>query len=142
MRMLCLRCGLLVWLTFLAWNPSASGQEHGIADFPRLSAELDWPWWRGPTRNGTSTTASVPAKFAESSGVIWKAAVPGRAHSSPIVVGDRVFLSSADGKRQIQSVLAYDRKTGKEVWQTEISRGGFPARNHPKNTEATPTIAS
>jgi len=142
MRVFCLRCGLLIWLSLLAWNLPAVGQERGIAEFPHLSAELDWPWWRGPSRNGIASAAPVPVRFSESSGIVWKASVPGRGHSSPIVVGDRVFLSTADERRQIQSVLAYDRQTGKEVWQSEISRGGFPARNHPKNTEATPTIAS
>jgi len=67
--------------------------------------------------------------------------VPGRGHSSPIVVGDRVFLTTADMQVKSQSVLAFDRRTGRQLWQQEISRGGFPARNHPENTEATPTIA-
>src|SRR5262245_62045066 len=103
-----------------------SAQEKGIADFPRLSAERDWPWWRGPTRNGIASQAPVPTTFSETSGVIWKAAVPSRGHSSPIVVGDRVFLTTADEKRQIQSALAYDRRNGKQLWHVEISRGGFP----------------
>ena len=130
MRVFCLRCGLVIWLSsLLAWDILAVGQEHGIAEFPHLSADLDWPWWHSPSRDGIASAAPVPVRFSESSGVVWKAPVPGRGHSSPIVVRDRVFLSTADEKRQIQSVLAYDRQTGKEVWQTEISRGGFPTRN-------------
>ena len=119
---------------------AALAQDRGIADFPKLSADSDWPWWRGPTRNGIATTASVPTKFGPSD-ALWKTPVPGRGHSSPIVVGNRVFLTTADMQSKSQSVLAFDRATGKPLWQVELSRGGFPARNHPKNTEATPTIA-
>jgi outer membrane protein assembly factor BamB len=115
-------------------------QEQGLRDFKKLSATADWPWWRGPTRNGIAVGAA-PTKFSETSGVLWKTPVPGRGHSSPIVVGDRVFLTTSDIGKQVQSVLAFDRMDGKQLWQVSISQGGFPARNHPKNTEATPTVA-
>ncbi len=115
-------------------------QDRGIADFAKLSAENDWPWWRGPTRNGIASTTAVPTKFSPED-ALWRTPVPGRGHSSPIVVGDRVFLTTADMQAKSQSVLAFDRATGSKQWQVEISRGGFPARNHPKNTEATPTVA-
>lgn len=142
MRRLCRRMELVLWVPLVVWNLQAASQERGVAEFPQLSAERDWPWWRGPSRNGIASATAVPVKFSDSSGVAWKTAIPGRGHSSPVVVGDRIFLSTADEKEQIQSVLAYDRRTGKELWQAAVSRGGFPSRNHPKNTEATPTIAS
>jgi outer membrane protein assembly factor BamB len=116
-------------------------QEQGISEFKKLSAATDWPWWRGPTRNGVAVGAA-PTKFSDSEGVLWKTPVPGRGHSSPIVVGQRVFLTTADTAKQIHSVVAFDRADGKQLWQVEVSQGGFPQRNHPKNTEATPTIAS
>jgi outer membrane protein assembly factor BamB len=119
----------------------AVAQERGIGEFPKLSAERDWPWWRGPSRNGIATSAG-PVKFSDAGSPLWKTPVPGRGHSSPIVVGERIFLTTADEKRQIQSVLAFDKKSGSKLWDVEISRGGFPARNHPKNTAATPSIAS
>jgi outer membrane protein assembly factor BamB len=52
-----------------------------------------------------------------------------------------VFLTTADEQRQIHYVLAFDRTTGKPLWQVEASRGAFPPKNHNKNTEATPTVA-
>jgi outer membrane protein assembly factor BamB len=119
----------------------AEAQDQGIADFPRLSSATDWPWWRGPMRNGIAV-GSAPTKFSDSDRVLWKTPVPGRGHSSPIVVGQKIFLTTADNSRQIHSVLAFDRIDGKQLWQVEVSRGGFPAKNHPKNTEATPTLAS
>lgn len=131
---------LLSTLLLTPWRPSLA-QEKGIEGFNKLSAATDWPWWRGPSRNGVAV-GKAPTKFSESAGVLWKAPVPGRGHSSPTVVGQRVFLTTADVSNQTQSVLAIDRRTGEQLWQVEISQGGFPARNHPKNTEATPTIAS
>lgn len=121
---------------------TANGQDSALAEFPKLSAENDWPWWRGPTRNGIASDRPVPTKFSETEGVLWKSPVPGRGHSSPIVVGNRVFLTTADEPNQTHSILAFDRASGKLLWQTEVSRGGFPAHNHAKNTEATPTVAS
>jgi outer membrane protein assembly factor BamB len=121
---------------------TSSAQEKGLGDFPKLSATTDWPWWRGPIRNGWATEAAVPTTLSATENVLWKTPVPGRGHSSPIVVGDRVYLTTADDRLKTQSVLAFDRSSGKQVWQTEINKGGFPNKNHPKNTEATPTVAS
>ena len=72
--------------------------------------------------------------------MLWKRILPGRGHSSPTVVGDRIFLATADERQQVQSVIACDRETGTLVWQTNISRGGFP-KTHRKNTHATCTVA-
>lgn len=140
------RCRVLGFLflsfSFLILFADAHAQEKGIADFPKLSAESDWPWWRGPTRNGVVPgDKPVPTKFSDTENVTWRVEVPGRGHSSPIVVGDRIFLATADERQQVQSVLAFDRKEGKQLWKTDVSQGGFPARNHVKNTEATATVA-
>jgi outer membrane protein assembly factor BamB len=132
----------LVALCFLVTGNLAIAQEKGIADFPKLSAQSDWPWWRGPTRNGFADKTPVPTILSEQENVIWKVPVPGRGHSSPTVVGNRIFLATADTNQQVHSVLAYDRATGKSLWQVEVSRGGFPEKNHAKNTEATSTVAS
>jgi outer membrane protein assembly factor BamB len=112
----------------------------GIEQFPKLSKSRDWPWWRGPSRNGIATS-SAPTRFSDTEGYVWKTPVPGRGHSSPIVVGNRIFLATADEPLQTQSVLAFNRADGEFLWNEEISQGGFPAKNHTKNTEATPTVA-
>ncbi len=120
---------------------AAQEKEGGIADFPNLAAESDWPWWRGPSRNGHApTSAKPPTTWSETKNVVWKTPLPGRGHSSPIIVGDRIFLTTADDTKQQQSVIALSRKTGKQLWTKEISQGGFP-KLHPKNTHATPSVA-
>ncbi len=119
-----------------------SAAEKGIADFPKLSAETDWPWWRGPSRNGiAAASADPPSQWSATENVVWKASVPGRGHASPTIAGDRVYLATADEKPQVQSVLAFDRATGEMVWSREVSKGGFPGQIHSKNTHASPTIA-
>lgn len=101
----------------------------------------DWPSWRGPTGNGVAEGGQdVPTTWSETSNVLWKVPLPGRGHSSPTVVGERIFLATADEARQVQYVLALDRANGKELWKTPVSRGGFP-KTHAKNTHASGTVA-
>jgi outer membrane protein assembly factor BamB len=123
-------------------KPAIAAAERGIGEFPTLSPKLDWPWWRGPSRNGIAhASARPPVKFGENENVFWKAEIPGRGHASPTVVGERIYLSTADESAQVQSVVAFEKGTGKQLWKTDVSRGGFPASIHPHNTHATPTIA-
>src|SRR5207302_840434 len=84
----------------------------------------DWPWWRGPSFNGVAGNRPVVLEWSDTKNVVWKTPVPGRGHSSPIVVGSRVFLSTADEPRNVQFVLCYDRGTGKELWRKDVHEGG------------------
>lgn len=128
-------------ITLVSFLPIAQAQLSDTSSFPKLKLESDWPWWRGPSRDGhAATNSKLPTKFGDNENVRWKVPVPGRGHSSPIVVGDKVFLATADEQKQIQSAIAFDRSTGKQLWQVELNQGGFPKNNHAKNTEASPTI--
>lgn len=106
---------------------------------PKTGAE-DWPWWRGPNNSG-AVTGPAPIEWSETKNVIWKTPVPGRGHASPTVVGKRIFLATADEERNVQSVLCYDRQTGKELWRQDLHQGGFEGRYHKKNTRASSTVA-
>ena len=111
----------------------------------RVSEKLvatDWPWWRGPTRDGQAGATPLPTQFSDSQNIEWKTPVPGRGHSSPIVVGEQIFLTTADEQSLVHSVMAFDLNSGQQLWQRAVSQGGFPEKNHPKNTEASPTLAS
>jgi outer membrane protein assembly factor BamB len=121
----------------------------GVAQIPtdaalaEIDINNDWPWWRGASRDGKTTSGTdIPTEFSETQNVIWKTAVPGRGHGSPIIVKSLVCLPTADEEQQIHSVVAFDRQSGKPLWKQDLSQGGFPARNHPKNTEASSTLAS
>ncbi len=102
----------------------------------------DWSWWRGPNRNGKAADGqTIPTDWSDTKNVVWKINVPGRGHSSPTVIGSLVVLATADEPAQTQSVIAFDRETGKRKWMTELSQGGFP-KTHPKNTHASSTVVS
>jgi hypothetical protein len=102
----------------------------------------DWPWWRGPNRNGVADPMQKPPlKWSETENVLWKTPVPGRGHGSPIVVGDQIFLATADAKELTQSVLCYHRKTGMLIWQKEIHHGPFPKGGNGKASFASSTLA-
>ena len=106
-------------------------------------AKDDWWTWRGPNRNGIAADGQTPpTTWTSSKNVVWRVKVPGRGHSSPTVVGNRVVLTTADERAKVQSVVCFDRRNGKQLWMTEIHRGGFPARIHGKNTHATPSVAT
>ncbi len=109
------------------------------ASSPEAAAD-DWPWWRGPDHDCKSRDAQVITSWAPSKNLVWKTKVPGRGHSSPIICGKRVFLTTADEKAQQQLILAFDRKTGKPLWSTVAHEGGF-LRKYPKNSQASATPA-
>ena len=114
-----------------------------ISATPRFIQADDWLQWRGPTANGhASQDQAPPTTWDGSKNVVWKVEVPGRGHSSPIIVGDKVILSTANKGSQIQGVMAFDRKSGREIWRTKIHEGKFNPKIHVKNTHASPTIAS
>jgi outer membrane protein assembly factor BamB len=101
----------------------------------------DWPWWRGPQRNGVANPdQDPPTEWSATQNVAWKSPVPGRGHSSPTVVGARIYLATADEQEGTQSVLCYERETGKPLWQTEAHRGGLMRKNE-KSSAASGTVA-
>ncbi len=118
-----------------------------VADGPtpvddRLSpAPTDWPWWRGPNRNGVAVADQQPPKsWSSTENVLWKADVAGRGYGSPIVVGNQVLLQIADIDRDLQALAAYDRDNGKLRWEAIVHRGGLTVKN-PKSTAASSTPA-
>jgi len=122
------------------WSASPVG---AASDDPMQAAVRpdDWPWWRGPSRTGVANPEQKPpTEWSESEHVLWKTPVPGRGHGSPIVVGPRVFLATADEQADRQSVLCVDRATGKQLWKTDVHRGGLLMKNE-RSTGASSTLA-
>ena len=107
-----------------------------------VNPSADWPAWRGPTRDGHAAPGQTPpVQWSESQNIVWKIAVPGRGHGSPTVVGDRIYLPTADPIKQSQSVLCLDRSTGKLVWQTEVHSSGADPGKHSNSSAASSTVA-
>jgi len=104
--------------------------------------DQDWPWWRGPQRNGVaSKDQTPPQQWSSSKNVLWKTPVPGRGHGSATIVGQQVFLATAEHERQVQSVLCLDRATGKPLWETVLHTGNFDTKGNSKATLASATVA-
>ena len=107
-----------------------------------LSAQ-DWPQWRGPTGdNHAASGVTAPVAWDEEKNIEWVVPVPGRGHSSPTVVGDRIYLTTADLEQETQSLLIYDRHRGEKLKETIIHQGGLTAKMHANNTHASSTVAS
>jgi outer membrane protein assembly factor BamB len=109
---------------------------------PITVGPADWPWWRGPSRNGVADpNQKPPTKWGPAENVRWKVSVPGRGHGSPTVVGEQVFLATAEPDREVQSVRCYDRQTGKLLWATDVHQGGLERKGNAKSSLASSTVA-
>ncbi len=122
--MLTLRQAFIVGLSFLA-----------------TAAGADWRQFRGPETDGVAVQDTLPALDMKQN-LAWKADLLGRGLSSPIVVGNRVFVTASSGQHNERlHVLAYDADTGRKLWQRTLAATG-PTDSHPKSCMAAPTPAS
>lgn len=99
-----------------------------------------WPRWRGPSGQGYVPPGTYTDTWSAKTSA-WKVAVPGRGNSSPIVWGDRIFLTTAYGNGAKLSMLAYARADGKKLWEAAIPQGGAEYA-HYKNGYASATPAT
>jgi outer membrane protein assembly factor BamB len=127
----------------------------------------NWPQWRGPQGQGISRETGLPQEWSDTTGVLWKTPIPGRGHSSPVVWGDRIFLTTAiegevvpgakapihidEGKefkhpdasgaekRHTFKVLALDAQSGKVLWEKTAWEGTPYDDRHKKSSYAAPT---
>jgi outer membrane protein assembly factor BamB len=121
-------------------------------------AAPEWPTFRGPTGDGVApASARPPLEWSETANVAWKVATPGRGRSSPVVAGNRVFLTFARetnvqrkkmGPDDMQTAdhvslgtLCLDRDTGKTLWEVTLTEVDKPEPVHFLNSWATPTPA-
>ena len=134
--------------------------------------DANWPQWRGPDGLGISAVTSYAEEWAPDRNVAWKTEVAGRGLSSPVVWGDRLFITtSIEGElvpgrtapdhlgfdmkpgylhpdsvgvdhKNALKVLAYDTKNGKLLWERTAYDGLMYDNRHKKNTYASPTIAT
>src|SRR5216684_1352303 len=103
------------------------------------AGEADWPYWRGPNADGMAR-GDAPLHWSDKEHVAWKAPVPGRGFSSPVLWGDRIFLTTAVPTGNAAGaggglpehkflVLCYDRKTGKPLWE-KVAKVATPHQPH------------
>lgn len=80
----------------------------------------DWPAWRGPDGQGHSRETALPVTWSATENVRWKIPLPDDGNSTPIVHGDRLFLTQAVKKANTRALWCLDRATGKQLWIKEI----------------------
>jgi outer membrane protein assembly factor BamB len=88
----------------------------------------DWPHWRGPNRDGVSAEKNLPTSWGPEKNILWKLPLPGAAGSTPVVVGDRVYLTSPSGDGD-QLLLLCAGTDGRLLWQKTVSDGLKGAKN-------------
>lgn len=139
---------------------------------PAPRADVNWPQWRGPGGLGLSAESDYAEQWGPDRNIAWKAPVPGRGLSSPIVWGDRLFITtSIEGalvpgrtapdhldfkyqpgylhpdsvgvdRRHTLKVLAYDTRTGKQLWDRTAFSGLMYDNRHRRNTYASPSVVT
>lgn len=163
------------------WLPASAGRSlvAGIALLSvSPSASAQWPQWRGPGGQGISTEQNLPTEWAVAEAgkpavnIKWETEIPGRGHSSPIVTGGFIFLTTSIKGEEVPGrkapvhldfqkqpgylhpdavdvqfkhtlkVLAVDAKTGRIAWERTAYDGVMFDDRHRKNTYASPTMAT
>jgi outer membrane protein assembly factor BamB len=102
-----------------------------LAGFLGGSAVANWPQWRGPHLNGTSSTAkNLPVRWSTTENVVWRTKLPNAAAATPIIWNDTVFVTSAEegfsqasGANDKLFLLALNRKDGSIRWRVQVGEG-------------------
>lgn len=112
----------------------------------RTARAEDWPEFRGPGAQGHSAAKGLPVEWSDTKGIVWKQAIPGLGWSSPVVVGGKIYLTTAvpdgqDPPGQSLRTLSLDAATGKILWDVELftQDGKTAPKIHGKNSHASPT---
>jgi outer membrane protein assembly factor BamB len=132
---------MLSLLGLLAVLPSSASAQDDIGVHmvsPPGGGEDYWPRWRGPSGQGVVADPGYPDTWSDSINVRWKSPVPGTGHSSPIVWGDQIFLTTSRDRGRQLSILSFERSTGALLWETDVPEGPRE-RHHGKNTPASAT---
>lgn len=98
-----------------------------------------WTSFRGPTDQGLASDADLPVRWSEQDNVVWKTAIRGKAWSSPVIWGDKIWLTNANEEGTRLSVLCVDKKTGRIVTEKVIRTVVAPQYCHPFNSYASPS---
>ncbi len=134
------RAVVTVLLSTAMLTPAATApSDVRMIDVPGPGAKF-WPRWRGPSGQGLVANGPYVDRWSPTTPIKWKVKLPGQANSSPIVWGDRIFITTAQGGQRL-SVMAIDRATGAIAWDTNVPPTGSE-RVHEKNGYASATPAT
>ncbi len=120
---------LLYALSLLCFNHDAFAQKE----------TKSWTNYRGPEENGHSAAQNIPTFWNDSTNVVWKVPIPGRGWSSPVVLNNQVWLTSAPADGKELFLLALDATTGEMQHYLKLFEVDEPQENHPVNSFASPS---
>jgi outer membrane protein assembly factor BamB len=109
-----------------------------FALFVSAAHAADWPQWRGPELRGTSPEKGLPVRWSAQENVAFRLALPGHSAATPIVLGDRVFVTVPEG--DTVSLWAVDRRTGTVAWKRPL--GPAAGEAHRKHNMSSPSPVS
>ncbi len=107
----------------------------GLVLVPVMLPAENWPQWRGPDFNGSTSEKGLPATWSKTDGVAWSAPLPGPSGATPAVWGEHVFVSSPDAQKNLL-LLCLNRKDGSLRWQKTVAVGD---KNKGNNNMASPS---
>jgi len=113
-----------------------------VGTVPAWSAELsssDWPQFRGPTGQGVASSNAAPIRWSESENIAWKTPIPGKGWSSPVVQGNRIWMTTATEEGLSLRAICVDRQSGKLLKDIEVFKLPEPLSINAKNSHASPT---
>ena len=106
---------------------------------PGNATPIEWPEFRGPGGQGHSSAVDLPLTWTESENIAWKVELPGLGWSSPVIAGDRVWLTSGEVEPTVLRLLCFERQSGAMIHNLVMARPEKTERVHPKNSIASPT---
>lgn len=114
-----------------------------VSVLPAIVRAENWPCWRGPRGDGTSGEKNVPVHWNGETGenIVWRTAIPGEGHASPIVWEDTIFVVSCLLETQERVLIAVDRRDGSIRWQRTVLRAPLETK-HALNSYASSTPAT
>ena len=99
----------------------------------------NWPQWRGPKNDGHSAEKNIPTEWGAEKNVAWKLKMPGIGAGTPVVWGDKIFVTSVDGPAIVLMCVGTD---GKEKWKQKLSNTGEKRYKNPGGSEVSDASAS
>jgi outer membrane protein assembly factor BamB len=109
---------------------------------PTGEAEKYWPRWRGPSGQGLVPGSGYPDRWSDNENVRWRVEVPGEGHSSPIIWGDKLLLTTSYDQGERRSILCFSRNDGELLWETFVPYQTDDQSIHRSNTYASSTPAT
>lgn len=111
----------------------------GASRAPAAGESGDWPRFRGADGNGLSSARNLPTRWTAAD-LRWKAPLPGKGHSSPVVRGDRLFLTSGNDQNADRYVICLGTADGKKLWEKRYASAVFPQNKDNSFGSATPAV--